>query len=82
MGYTMLKNRIAERNYPQNSLARASLTFIRENCEGLRFVDGKRRISIQISWITTAPVYMPIRSPATWKKISIDCVWKTQLIDF
>lgn len=41
MGYTMLKNRIAERNYPEHSLAQASLTFIREDCEGLRFVDGK-----------------------------------------
>lgn len=37
MGYTMLKNSADKKKYTRFSLEEAALTFIRENCEGLRF---------------------------------------------
>lgn len=37
MGYTMLKNKLAERGYEAHSLEQAVLSFIREDCQGLRF---------------------------------------------
>lgn len=41
MGYTMLKNEILEKKYNKNSLEQAAISFIRDNCEGLRFASDK-----------------------------------------
>lgn len=41
MAYTMLKNRIAERNYMEHSLEAEAVAFIRDRCEGLRFNNDK-----------------------------------------
>ncbi len=41
MGYTMLKNDLVKREYPKYSLEQCVLTFIRDNCEGLRFDESK-----------------------------------------
>lgn len=41
MAYTMLKNKIRQSRYEKNSLEEASLAFIRELCEGLRFDHNK-----------------------------------------
>ena len=41
MGYTTLKNKLREIKYDKGSLEFAALTFIRENCEKLRFDEEK-----------------------------------------
>lgn len=41
MAYTMLKNRISTKGYQQNTLEGAAISFIRNNCEGLRFDKSK-----------------------------------------
>lgn len=45
MAYTMLKNKVVPRSYDKNTLEEAALTFIRDNCEGLRF-DTKKATDI------------------------------------
>ena len=41
MSYTMLRNPVVNRNYLCGSLEESALTFIRENCQGLRFDNTK-----------------------------------------
>lgn len=41
MGYTMLKNEMVQRSYKKDSLEQAALSFIRDSCEGLRFIEDK-----------------------------------------
>lgn len=43
MAYTMLKNDIIPRNYPEGSLEQSALLFIRNRCQGLRF--DKNRVT-------------------------------------
>ena len=43
MSYTMLKNPLKDKNYDAFSLEGASLRFIRERCEGLRFDEQKAK---------------------------------------
>lgn len=45
MAYTMLKNKVVSRNYDKDTLEGAALSFIRDNCEGLRF-DTKKATDI------------------------------------
>ena len=43
MGYTRLENQLREIKYDKGSLEFAALTFIRENCEKLRFDKKKNK---------------------------------------
>lgn len=43
MGYKMLNNEIFEKEYNKNSLEKLAISFIRDTCEGLRFVTDKAK---------------------------------------
>lgn len=41
MSYTMIKNKITDKKYPENGLENLALSFIRNRCQGLRFDKNK-----------------------------------------
>lgn len=54
MSYTMLKNPLKDKNYDAFSLEGASLRFIRERCEGLRFDEQKAKQESQGNYLGTS----------------------------